>query len=113
MEVAENTKFGKIAFVGERELAIGFKLVGIEDAFISDAGTFSDKLKELFYSGNYGLILASNSFINSVEKKFLSLLNISVSPLVVFVPVAEMGEEEGVSDLARRVLGIKMDLGGI
>lgn len=111
--MVEKSKFGKIAFVGERELAIGFKLVGIEDSFIADEKVFPDKLKELYYSGSFGLILASNSFINLIDKKLLTLLYASVSPLVVFVPVTQAGEEERLSDLARRVLGISMDLGGM
>jgi V/A-type H+-transporting ATPase subunit F len=109
----EKGKFGKIAFIGERELSIGFKLVGIEDVFVSDSKTFPELLKELYYSGKYGLILASNTFAGSLDRKFFGMLSVSVSPLVVFVPVNPTGEEEGISDLARRVLGIKIDLGGI
>ncbi len=70
-------------------------------------------MRELYYSGNYGLILASNSFIDYVDKKFLNILNTSVSPLVVFIPVSEQEKEENISELARRVLGIKLDLGGL
>jgi V/A-type H+-transporting ATPase subunit F len=109
----DKKKFGKIAFIGERELSIGFKLVGIDDVFVSDERTFPDVLKELYYSGRYGLILVSNTFAGSLDRKFFSMVSTSVSPLVVFVPVKATGEEEGISDLARRVLGIKIDLGGI
>ncbi|MCL5407750.1 MAG: hypothetical protein M1518_00060 [Candidatus Thermoplasmatota archaeon] len=111
--MVEQSKFGRIAFIGERELAIGFKLVGIEDSFIVDSNTFPDQLRELYYSGKFGLILASNSFLGGLDKKFLNLLYGSVSPLVVFVPVTQGAEEEGISDLARRILGINMDLGGM
>ncbi|MGC8547113.1 MAG: V-type ATP synthase subunit F [Thermoplasmata archaeon] len=109
----EKNKFGKIAFLGERELAIGFKLVGVENVFIASSDNFSDKLKELYFSGIYGLILVSNTFIDSIDKKFLNILNTSVSPLVVFIPVSEQEKEENISELARRVLGIKLDLGGL
>lgn len=109
----DKNKFGKIAFLGERELAIGFKLVGVEDSFVTTQEDFSDKIKELYYSGNYGLILVSNTYMNSIDRKFLNTLNTSVSPLVVFIPVSEEGKEENISELARRVLGIKLDLGGL
>ncbi|MEM4778678.1 MAG: V-type ATP synthase subunit F, partial [Thermoplasmatales archaeon] len=79
-----SSKFGRIAFVGERELSIGFKLVGIQDVFVADASTFGDRLKELYYSGNFGLILASNTFISTLDRKFLNLVTTSVMPLVVF-----------------------------
>ncbi len=110
--MVDKTKFGKIAFVGERELAIGFKLVGVEEANFVTRENYADKLKELFYSGEYGLILATNSFMDVLDKKFLNLASTSVSPLVVFIPVSEQEEAESISDLARRVLGIKLDLGG-
>ncbi|MEM0138467.1 MAG: V-type ATP synthase subunit F [Thermoplasmatales archaeon] len=108
-----SSKFGRIAFVGERELSIGFKLVGIQDVFVADESTFGDRLKELYYSGNFGLILASNTFISTLDRKFLHLVTTSVMPLVVFVPVSPVGEEEKISEMARRVLGINIDLGGI
>jgi len=106
-------KFGKIAFIGERELAIGFKLVGIEDVFPVGNQDFQETLKMIYGSGEYGLILASNSFINSLDKRFLSLIETSVSPLVIFVPVNVLKEEETISDLARKVLGLKLNIGGI
>ncbi|MEM0134320.1 MAG: V-type ATP synthase subunit F [Thermoplasmatales archaeon] len=109
----QKSKFGKIAFIGERELSIGFKLVGIEDVFIADKENFSTKLRELYSSGEFGLILASNSFISTLDRKFLNLVTTSVMPLVVLVPVSAVAEEEGVSEMARRVLGIKIDLGGL
>ncbi len=111
--MVKDERFGRIAFIGERELAIGFKLVGVEDTFIVDKDSYADKLRELYHSGNFGLILASNSFVGTLDKKFTSLLYSSVSPLVVFIPVTEGAEEEGISNLARRVLGINMDLGGM
>lgn len=111
--MVKDERFGRIAFIGERELAVGFKLVGVEDTFIVDKDSYADKLREMYHSGDFGLILSSNSFVGSLDKKFLSMLYSSVSPLVVFVPVSQGVEEEGISDLARRVLGINMDLGGM
>ncbi len=111
--MVRDERFGRIAFIGERELAIGFKLVGVEDTFTVDRDTFGDKLRELYHSGKFGLILSSNSFTGTLDKKFLNALYSSVSPLVVFIPVTKGAEEEGISDLARRVLGINMDLGGM
>ncbi len=107
------SKFGRIAFLGERELSIGFKLVGVEDVFAVEKEMFAPKLRELYSSGKFGLILASNSFISTLDRKFLGLVTTSVMPLVVFVPVSAVAEEEGVSEMARRILGIRIDLGGL
>jgi len=51
--------------------------------------------------------------VATLDKKFTNQLYSSVSPLVVFIPVTRGAEEEGISDLARRVLGINIDLGGL
>jgi V/A-type H+-transporting ATPase subunit F len=111
--MVKDERFGRIAFIGERELAVGFKLVGVEDTFIVDESSYGEKFRELYNSGRFGLILSTNSFVGSLDKKFLNTLYRSVSPLVVFVPVSQEAEEEGISELARRVLGIKIDLGGM
>ncbi len=111
--MVKDERFGRIGFIGERELAVGFKLVGVEDTFIVDKDSYSEKLREMYYSGKFGLILSSNSFGATLDKKFTNQLYSSVSPLVVFIPVTRVAEEEGIADLARRILGISMDLGGL
>jgi len=54
--MVKDERFGRIAFIGERELAVGFKLVGVEDTFIVDRDSYSEKLREMYHSGKFGLI---------------------------------------------------------
>ncbi len=61
---------GKIAVVGERELAIGYNLLGIEDTFITSGEEASKTIQDLFASGNYSLIIVSDAVRSSLPAIF-------------------------------------------
>ena len=64
---------GRLAVVGDRELVIGYRLIGIDDTFIvSDEEDASKKIQELYSSGEFGLIIASNSMRTKLSSKFLA-----------------------------------------
>ena len=52
---------GRLAVVGDRELVIGYRLIGIDDTFISSDEDAGNKIQELYSSGEFGLIIASDS----------------------------------------------------
>ncbi|MEM0140108.1 MAG: V-type ATP synthase subunit F [Ferroplasma sp.] len=95
-----------ICLIGERELVAGFKLVGINDAYEANPETDSKKLKDIFTSKKYNVILASQSFQKYIDEDELRLYSTSIDPLVVFIPIPGIKEEESVYDLARKILGI-------
>ncbi len=102
----------RIAVVGERELALGFKLIGISDVFTAEGNDAVDVVNKVIKEKEYGLVLVSESikkYINaSTAKRFES----SLKPLVIFIPLKEMeGKKETLEQIAKRVLGI--DLGNI
>ena len=103
---------GKIAIVGDRELVIGYRLIGIDDTFIIDNEDASKKVQELYSSGNFGLIIASDSLRNKLPTKFLSQIEESIEPLVLFMPSHKESneEEESIASLAKRILGIKIEV---
>ena len=103
---------GKIAIVGDRELVIGYRLNGIDDTFLVDDDDVSKKMQELYSSGEFGLIIASETIRSKLPTTFLSQIEGSIEPLVLFLPGQdESMHEESLSTLAKRVLGIsiKMD----
>ena len=76
---------GRLAVVGDRELVIGYRLIGIDDTFIvSDEEDASKKIQELYSSGEFGLIIASNSMQAKLSSKFLAEIKESIEPLVLF-----------------------------
>ena len=49
MSKQQSESSGKIAVVGERELAIGYNLLGIEDTFITSGEEASKIIQDLFH----------------------------------------------------------------
>ena len=103
---------GRLAVVGDRELVIGYRLIGIDDTFIvSNEDDASKKIQELYSSGEFGLIIASNSMRAKLSSKFVAEIEESIEPLVLFMPSQKetaAEEEETIAALAKRVLGISI-----
>lgn len=103
---------GRIAVVGERELVIGYRLLGIDDTFIVSGEEASKTIQELFVSGKFSLIIASDSVRNSIPTVFRKKIESSIEPLVIFMPTMEGNiQEESIAALAKRVLGISISTG--
>ncbi len=104
---------GRLAIIGDRELVIGYRLIGIDDTFIVDDEDTSKKIQELYSSGEFGLIIASDSVRASLSSKYLSEIEESIEPLVLFLPSQKETteqSEESISALAKRILGIKIEV---
>lgn len=100
-------RFDNIAVVGERELALGFRLVGISDVFMITGQEAVRKIIEFMEGKEYGLVLASESIRDSMDKATLKRVDISLRPLVVFIPMpGNYKEQESVEALAKRILGV-------
>lgn len=103
---------GRIAIVGERELVIGYQLLGIEDTFIVAGEDANKKIQEVFSSGEFSLIIASESVRNALPLTFKTRVEASIEPLVLFMPsLQENIKEESIAALAKRVLGINIQTG--
>lgn len=103
---------GRIAIVGERELVIGYQLLGIEDTFIVTGEDANKKIQELFSSDEFSLIIASESVRNALPLTFRTRVEASIEPLVLFMPSLQGNiKEESISVLAKRVLGINIQTG--
>ena len=103
---------GRIAIVGERELVIGYQLLGIEDTFIVTGEDANKKIQELFSAGEFSLIIASESVRNVLPVTFRIRVEASIEPLVLFMPSLHGDiKEESISALAKRVLGINIQTG--
>lgn len=109
MSQQKSNTTGRIAVVGERELAIGYNLLGMEDTFIASGEEASKIIQDLFSSGTYSLIIISDAVRASLPALFRKKIEASIEPLVVFMPALEGSiQEESISVLAKRVLGISI-----
>lgn len=104
---------GRIAVVGDRQLVIGYRLLGIDDTYIAEGDEAVQVMQKLFYSNEFGLIVASRSVRDALTQTFRTKIDASIEPLVIFMPSLQEGaKEESISDLARRVLGVDIKVGG-
>jgi V/A-type H+-transporting ATPase subunit F len=95
-----------LCLIGERELVAGFKLVGINDTFIANPEDGKSIVKELFHSKKYNVIMVSQSFEKYMSTDEINIYTGSIIPLVIFIPLPGIKEEESVYDLAKKILGI-------
>lgn len=104
---------GKIAVVGDREVAMGYRLLGVEDTFLVSGEESVKLLTDLLASEDYSLIVISASVRRTIPQSLKERLEASIIPLVVFLPDLETElEEEPLAALARRVLGVDLKVGG-
>jgi V/A-type H+/Na+-transporting ATPase subunit F len=109
LSVRQAPQSGKIAVVGDRELVVGYRLLGVEDAFITGKDDSQKVVMDLFNSGKYGLIIVGSGVKKTLSVQSRDKLESSIIPLVVFMPA--IGSEESVeslSILAKRVLGVDL-----
>lgn len=101
---------GKIAVVGDRELVLGYRLLGVEDAFVAGREDAQKVVMDLFNSNNYGLIVAGDEVRKVLSPTAREKLESSIIPLVVFMPPLDSAapQEESLAILARRVLGVDL-----
>lgn len=97
---------GHIAIIGERELVLGFRLIGVENSIIAEGEEGLKKFIEIYKSEKYSLIMLSEKLKSYMDRKLLDTIETSTKPLVVFIPLPGGEEEESVADLAKRVLGV-------
>ena len=79
-------KFGRIAVVGERDISLGFKLVGIKDVFISEGKDAASTISKLMSSKEYDLIIASYRLKALMSANARHLAETATKPLVIFIP---------------------------
>ncbi len=100
-------KFDKVAVVAERELALGFKLIGIKDVFIAEPQDEPRIVSELMEAKSHSLVMVSESAKKYMSADALRFVERSMYPLIVFIPLPGVEESrESVEALAKRILGV-------
>ena len=100
---------GRTAVLGERELAIGFRLIGLKDVFEVTAENAVSEFQRVMTAGNYNLVIASQSIRPRLSEAQRLHADGSLHPLVVFVPTPTGEfEVESINALAKRVLGVTL-----
>ena len=104
---------GRTVVLGERELAIGFRLIGFRDVVEVTPATAQAEFRRVFESGDFSLIVASQSIAGALTESQRQHAEASQKPHVVFVPTPTGEYEiESISPLAKRVLGVSLAISG-
>jgi|BEDMetMinimDraft_2_1075160.scaffolds.fasta_scaffold00684_3 Archaeal/vacuolar-type H+-ATPase subunit F len=97
---------GDIAVVGERELVIGYRLLGIEDTYVVSKENAFKIIQDLINKNKYSLIIISGEVRKMLSQNFVEKLESLLIPLVVFLPTTKEEKEEPLAELAKKVLGV-------
>jgi V/A-type H+/Na+-transporting ATPase subunit F len=102
---------GRTAAIGERELAIGFRLIGLQDVVEVTPANASAEFQRLMSRDDINLVVASEGVRRRLSDNQRVQAEGSLAPLVVFVP-SPTGEYEveSLATLAKRVLGISLQV---
>ena len=100
---------GRTVVIGERELAIGFRLIGLKDVEEVTPDTAGPAFLKLLTDSGINLIIASQSVRDRLSESQRLHAEGSLRPLVVFVPPPSgTYEVESVEALAKRILGVSL-----
>jgi V/A-type H+/Na+-transporting ATPase subunit F len=95
--------------LGERELAIGFRLIGLKDVVEVTPETGAAEFQKAISDERFSLLVASEAIRPHLSEAQRAHADASLRPLVVFVPTPGGGVEvESISALAKRVLGVTL-----
>jgi V/A-type H+/Na+-transporting ATPase subunit F len=101
---------GRTVVVGERELAIGFRLIGLRDVVeVTPENSVAEFQRAM--SAGFTLVIATQSIRARLSDAQRTTADASLNPLVVFVPTPT-GEfdVESIDVLAKRVLGVTLSV---
>jgi len=95
--------------LGERELAIGFRLIGLKDVVEVRPDNAVSEFQRVMGDGRFNLVIASQSIRPRLSELQRAHADASLAPLDVFVPTPSGDYEvESLSALAKRVLGVTL-----
>jgi len=99
--------------LGERELAIGFRLIGMKNVIEVTPATASAEFQRVLANGRTSLVIASQTVKKHLTEAQRAQAESLLHPLVVFVP-SPSGEYEleSIDTLAKRVLGVTLSIPG-
>ncbi len=101
---------GHTVVVGERELAIGFRLIGLKNVIeVTPESSVAEFQRAM--TGGYTLVIATQSIRARLSDVQRATADSSLYPLVVFVPTpAGEYDVESIEALAKRVLGVSLSV---
>ncbi|WP_297507734.1 V-type ATP synthase subunit F [Thermococcus sp.] len=99
----------KIAVLGDRDTALGFKLAGVHEVYAFDdtpldIERLKNKLEELIEKGDVGIILITERLAQRIELPDVTI------PIILQVPDKSGSRfgEEALREIVRRAIGVEL-----
>lgn len=100
---------GRTVVLGERELAIGFRLIGLPGVVEVTPESSVAEFQKALSNEQLSLVIASQAIRPRLSETQRAQADASLRPLVVFVPTPSGEYEvESINALAKRVLGVTL-----
>ena len=97
----------EVAVVGDSELAMGFKLIGIKKIFEAES---KEDLKSNFKKAledDVGVIITNDKAIEKLDQRFRRKVESSISPIIVVLS-KESGASENLREMIKKAIGIDL-----
>jgi len=98
----------KIAVIGDRALAAGFRLAGIYHVYTTEKGKeFEDKLKEVLNNEEFGIVIVNENYLPGIDWRLKKKIDNLAHPVVVGVAdiSGKTEESEDLGELIKKALG--------
>jgi len=99
----------KVAVLGDKDTALGFRLAGAHEVYTFDdtpldMERLKNKLKELIERGDVGIILITERFAQRIELPDVTI------PIILQVPDKSGSKfgEEALREIVRRAIGVEL-----
>ncbi|WP_297501004.1 V-type ATP synthase subunit F [Thermococcus sp.] len=99
----------KIAVLGDRDTALGFKLAGVHEVYAFDETSLDverlkNKLEELIENGDVGIIFITERLAQRIELPDVTI------PIILQVPDKSGSRfgEEALREIVRRAIGVEL-----
>ena len=96
--------------IGDEDLVLGLRLVGIEGIVVSDEKEFLEALKEVLNDGKAKIVFVSGSLLEQFRDEVESLRSRNPSSLIVEIPERAKFREEApaAEKLLQKILKIRV-----
>ena len=98
----------KIAVIGDRAIAAGFRLAGIYHIYTTEKGReFEDKLREVLNDPQFGIVIVNENYLPGIDWRLKKKIDNIAHPVVVGVAdiSGKSAEGEDLSELIKKALG--------
>jgi len=97
----------EVAVIGDSELVMGFKLIGIKRTYESENPEELERSFKTALEEDIGVIITNDKAVNKLEQRFRRTIENSISPIVVILS-KESGASENLREMIKKAIGIDL-----